>query len=163
MTIRKAMNVSVDVSRDCGEHWTPAGEQLEQWSIVALEVGERESDASLSLRFVDVDEARQINARFRHKDYATNVLSFPADIPAGLPDLDAAPLLGDIVICPAVVEREAQEQDKPLVNHWAHLLIHGVLHLLGYDHLQEQAAQHMESLEIEALQKLGIPNPYLVG
>lgn len=157
------MNVSVDVSRDCGEHWTPSREQLEQWSRAALQAGNHDSDANLSLRFVDADEAQQINARFRHKDYATNVLSFPAVMPEIMPALEASTLLGDIVICPAVVEREAQEQDKPLGNHWAHLLIHGVLHLLGYDHLEAQAAEQMETLEIEALQKLGIPNPYLVG
>ncbi len=98
---------------------------------------------------------RELNRRYRGKDYATNVLSFPAELPRGV----ALPLLGDLVICAPVVTREAGEQGKPLRHHYAHLTIHGVLHLLGYDHQAERDAQRMEALETRILHWLVIPDP----
>ena len=102
---------------------------------------------------------RDSNARYRHKPGPTNVLSFPfeADIPLEVP------LLGDLVICAAVVEREAREQDKPIEAHWAHMLVHGTLHLLGYDHVTDAQAHEMETTEIQLLQQLGFSNPYEAG
>jgi probable rRNA maturation factor len=114
-------------------------------------------DTELTLRLVDRSESRELNARFRGKDQPTNVLSFPADLPPGI-DI---PLLGDIVICAPLVEEEARTQDKPLQEHWAHLVIHGILHLLGYDHQVEQDAIEMERIEVELLASLGIGNPYV--
>jgi probable rRNA maturation factor len=108
------------------------------------------------VRITDEAEIRELNATYRGKDYATNVLSFPFEAPPGV-DI---PLLGDIVVCAAVVAREAAEQEKPLQAHWAHMVIHGTLHLLGYDHIEEADAEEMEGLEIRLLADLGYANPY---
>lgn len=115
--------------------------------------------AEITIRIVTPDESQQLNSQYRHKDKPTNVLSFPFESPL---EMDI-PLLGDLVICQQVVEQEAQEQHKPVLAHWAHMVVHGILHLLGYDHLVEQEAQQMESLEIEMLQTLGFANPYLLN
>lgn len=109
-----------------------------------------------ALRIVDRPEMRQVNAQYRGKDRPTNVLSFPADLPADV----AVDLLGDILICAPVVQEEAATQNKPLAAHWDHMLIHGVLHLLGLDHETDAEATHMESLETQALATLGWPCPY---
>lgn len=116
------------------------------------------SVGSVCLRIVEGDEMRALNNRYRGQDKSTNVLSFPADI-GPLPG--TPPVLGDIAICGQVVESEASRQNKPPLNHWAHLTVHGVLHLLGYDHQSEDEASVMESLEVEILSRLNIPNPYL--
>jgi probable rRNA maturation factor len=112
----------------------------------------------ISVRIVDEDEGRELNRRYRHKDYATNVLSFPADC-AGLPK-DLPKILGDIVICGPVVEREAAEQGKDVASHWAHMLVHGALHLLGYDHEADDEAEIMEAMERKILAARGIEDPY---
>jgi len=131
----------------------PAAEDFEAWVKSTLEPG---SNVELTVRVVGREESRQLNRTFRGKDSATNVLSFPAELPAGI-DL---PLLGDIVICAPLVAEEAAEQGKAVHDHWAHLTIHGVLHLMGYDHLDADEAEVMESLEISLLESLGINNPY---
>jgi probable rRNA maturation factor len=113
----------------------------------------------MTIRVVDEDEIRQLNRDYRGKDYATNVLSFESDLP---PELDI-PLLGDIIICPAVVQREAAEQCKTLDAHWAHMVIHGTLHLQGYDHIEDSEAEAMEALEIAIMQQLGYADPYNNG
>ncbi len=137
------------------EGQAPSLEQLQQWCALALR--QRSADSELTIRLVDEAEGRELNNTWRHKDYATNVLSFPADVPEGLLDI---PLLGDLVICVPVVEREAIEQGKSLEAHWAHLVIHGCLHLLGYDHINDDEAEEMESLEQNLLAELGHPDPY---
>ncbi|MFY7003784.1 rRNA maturation RNase YbeY [Acinetobacter pittii] len=123
-------------------------------------VGYKE-DCEIGVACVDLDESQQLNLQYREKDKPTNVLSFPSDIPEEvLPMLDALPL-GDLVICIPVVLQEALEQKKTAQNHFAHLLVHGVLHLLGYDHeTSDEDAEEMEGLEIEILAKLNIANPY---
>ena len=136
-----------------GQH--PTGAQFRHWCELALR--QRSADSELTIRLVDEAEGRELNRTWRHKDYATNVLSFPADIPEGLLDI---PLLGDLVICVPVVEREAREQNKALEAHWAHLVIHGCLHLLGYDHIEDDEALEMEDLERQLLAELGHPDPY---
>ena len=137
------------------EATAPDESQFRQWCELALR--QRSADSELTIRLVDEPEGRELNHTWRHKDYATNVLSFPADVPDELLDI---PLLGDLVICAPVVAREAAEQGKLLTAHWAHLVIHGCLHLLGYDHIEEAEAQEMETLERELLAELGHPDPY---
>ncbi len=133
----------------------PAEAQLRRWVELALR--QRTADSELTIRLVDAEEGQELNRTYRHKDYATNVLSFPAEVPEGLLDI---PLLGDLVICVPVVEREAREQNKALEAHWAHLVIHGCLHLLGYDHIDDEEAEEMEGLERQLLAELGYPDPY---
>lgn len=133
----------------------PVDADFRRWCELALQ--QRKADSEMTIRLVDEAEARELNHTYRHKGYATNVLSFPADVPDDLLDI---PLLGDLVICVAVVEREAAEQGKSLAAHWAHLVIHGCLHLLGYDHIEDEEAEEMESLERELLAQLGHPDPY---
>ena len=133
----------------------PGEDDFRRWCELALR--QRSADSELTIRLVDEDEGRELNRTWRHKDYATNVLSFPAEIPEGILDI---PLLGDLVICVAVVEREAAEQGKALQAHWAHLVIHGCLHLLGFDHLEDEEAEEMEALERDLLAELGHPDPY---
>lgn len=133
----------------------PSEAQFRQWCELALR--QRQNDSELTIRLVDEPEGRELNKTWRHKDYATNVLSFPADVPDELLDI---PLLGDLVICAPVVTREAAEQGKSAEAHWAHLVIHGCLHLLGYDHIDDAEAEEMEGLERELLAELGHPDPY---
>ncbi|ATP46936.1 rRNA maturation RNase YbeY [Pseudomonas sp. DCB_AW] len=133
----------------------PDDAAFRRWCELALR--QRSADSEMTIRLVDEAEGRELNHTYRHKDYATNVLSFPADVPDDLLDI---PLLGDLVICVAVVEREAAEQGKTLEAHWAHLVIHGCLHLLGYDHIDDEEAEEMEALERELLAELGHPDPY---
>ncbi|MGE7993917.1 rRNA maturation RNase YbeY [Pseudomonas sp. NPDC089554] len=133
----------------------PDDAAFRRWCELALR--QRTADSEMTIRLVDEPEGRELNHTYRHKDYATNVLSFPADVPDELLDI---PLLGDLVICVPVVEREAAEQGKALEAHWAHLVIHGCLHLLGYDHIDDDEAEEMEALERTLLAELGHPDPY---
>lgn len=132
----------------------PTDAELERWVLAALDG--RRASAEVSLRIVDEPEIAALNRDYRGRDYATNVLSFPADLPPEL-ELDH---LGDIVVCAPVVIREAQEQGKSATAHWAHMLVHGTLHLLGYDHIEEAEAETMETLEGAILGALGFPDPY---
>jgi probable rRNA maturation factor len=133
----------------------PSEAQFRLWCEIGLR--QRSADSEITIRLVDEAEGRELNHTWRHKDYATNVLSFPADVPDELLDI---PLLGDLVICVPVVAREAAEQGKSPDAHWAHLVIHGCLHLLGYDHIDDEEADEMEALERELLAELGYPDPY---
>lgn len=134
----------------------PAASSFRRWVAAALAGSGHKQTAELAIRIVDGDEGRALNRDYRGKDYATNVLSFPAELPPGV-DL---PLLGDLAICAPVVAREAAEQGKPARCHYAHLTVHGVLHLLGYDHLDPADAERMEALEVRVLASLDIPDPY---
>jgi len=138
----------------------PSAVSFRKWVAAALAGRIREAD--LAIRIVDAREGRALNRHYRGKDYATNVLSFPADAAEGvkLPKGVKMPLLGDLVICAPVVAREAREQGKALNDHYAHLTVHGVLHLLGWDHENERDAECMEQLEREILAALGIGDPY---
>jgi probable rRNA maturation factor len=139
-----------------GRRGVPAPRSFEKWVDAAIASTRRSWQVNVVL-FGTV-EARGLNRRFRGKDYATNVLSFPYDSPAKRSA--APPLLGDLVICPAVVRREAAAQGKPVRDHFAHLTVHGVLHLLGHDHESPADAERMEALERRILRGLGIPDPY---
>lgn len=138
----------------------PTRPQFRQWVLAALSGAGRRFDSEVAIQLVDAAEGQAMNRQYRGKDYATNVLSFPADLPEGLPEDFDFPQLGDLVICAPVVAREAAEQGKALGDHYAHLTIHGVLHLLGFDHVQEAEAEEMEALERQILASLGIADPY---
>lgn len=132
----------------------PSPDQISAWAHAAL-AGRRE-EAQLTVRIVGNEEGTALNETYRHKQGPTNVLSFAVEDA----DLLPLPLLGDIVICAPVVEREAHEQRKEAPAHWAHMVVHGVLHLLGYDHMEEHEAQAMETLETDILARLGFSDPY---
>jgi probable rRNA maturation factor len=132
----------------------PTQAQLKRWVAAALT--DRAEAAEVSIRIVDEEEGAALNRAWRHKDYATNVLSFPAELPSEI----KSALLGDLVICAPVVTREAAEQGKRLEAHWAHLVVHGTLHLLGFDHVLEADAERMEARETGILAGLGYPDPY---
>ena len=133
----------------------PTEEQIVQWATGAVQPGGNEVE--MTVRIVDEAESHEVNLTYRGKDRPTNVLSFPFECP----DEVELPLLGDLVICRQVVEREASEQEKPLMAHWAHMVVHGSLHLLGYDHIEDDEAEEMESLETQIMQGLGFDDPYL--
>jgi len=135
----------------------PGLDDFRAWVVAALD---GKGGVSLVIRVVDEDEMRTLNSRYRGHDRPTNVLSFPAHLPASVRAQLATDPLGDIVMCAPLVSSEAQTQGKPLAAHWAHLTVHGVLHLLGYDHQDDDEAAAMEALEIQCLGKLGISNPY---
>lgn len=135
----------------------PDEQLLQQWAASALLT---EKDAQVSLVIVDEDESQKLNKEYRGKDKPTNILSFPMDMPAELSAEVEMNILGDLVVCAAVVQREAQQQEKSLSAHWAHMLVHGMLHLQGYDHLESSDADEMESIEIKMLNQLGYENPY---
>ena len=136
----------------------PAAVSFRKWVAAALENRIREAD--LAIRIVGTREGRALNRHYRGKDYATNVLSVPAELPEGLPAGVRLPLLGDLVLCAPVIAKEAREQKKPLAAHYAHLTVHGALHLLGWDHEDTHDAECMEKLEREILADLGIADPY---
>jgi len=152
-----AIEVDLDFSfaNDLDEH-APSASQMQYWVNTALAKAGHNCPAQISIRVVEEQEMVALNNKFRNINKATNVLSFPYE---ALPGIEV-PFLGDLVICADVVEREAKQQSKTSQQHWAHLLVHGVLHLLGYDHIKENDATKMESLEIEIMSKLGFPNPY---
>jgi probable rRNA maturation factor len=148
--------VRVDVQRRV-RAWAPSPSDIAVWASVAL--GRRAAGREVGVRVVGPTESRRLNSRFRGKDKPTNVLSFPIAPLPGTPAGEARPL-GDLVICPQVLRTEAREQHKTLRAHWAHLIVHGVLHLIGYDHEREAEASRMERREISVLRRLGFANPY---
>jgi probable rRNA maturation factor len=152
------VRLDVSVSYAVPRTGVPSPVSFRKWVAAALENRIREAD--LAIRVVGAKEGRALNRHFRGKDYATNVLSFPAELPDGLPKGVRLPLLGDLVICAPVVAREAKEQKKLLLAHYAHLTVHGALHLLGWDHENETDAICMEQLEREILASMGIEDPY---
>ena len=146
----------IDLQIACEEEsGLPTAEQIEQWATAAVQP--QSDEVEMTVRIVDEVESHALNLNYRGKDRPTNVLSFPFECP----DEVELPLLGDLVICRQVVEREAQEQDKPVMAHWAHMVVHGSLHLLGYDHIEDDEAEEMESLETQIMTGLGFADPYL--
>ncbi len=151
---RSEPRVELDLQIVSADADLPADESFADWVRAGL--AGRVAAAELAIRVVDEPEGRELNATYRGHDYPTNVLSFPAELPAGL-DL---PLLGDLVICAPVVAREALDQGRPAEAHWAHMVVHGLLHLLGYDHMENAGAEAMEAEERVVLASLGYPDPY---
>lgn len=147
--------IEIQVAVEC--EGVPNQQQIQTWVDTALEG--LNQDTEVVVRIVDEVESAALNENYRHKHGPTNILSFSFEIPEGLQDVELN-LLGDLVICAPVVEREALEQHKKLEHHWAHMIVHGVLHLLGYDHIGDEAAELMENKEIAILKQLKINNPY---
>jgi len=150
------VTIELDIQRVVESNDLPTDEQFILWVNAVLE--KYNQPFELTIRLVDTEESQQLNNQYRGKDKPTNVLSFPFEVPEGI-ELD---LLGDLVICADVVEQEANEQQKSLHSHWAHMVIHGCLHLLGYDHISDNDAIEMETIEIDILTKLGFNNPYII-
>jgi len=155
----KSMTVHVDVEIASDSATLPPVNEIARWPRRAIAAAGRDSDLEVSVRVVDEAEMQELNRNFRGQDKPTNVLSFPAGDIRGLPP-DAGTPLGDIVVCAAVVSREAREQHKSLEDHWAHMLVHGTLHLLGFDHVEDADADVMERMETGILRDFGIANPY---
>lgn len=147
----------IEIQSTSNSNCQPDQEHIQLWVDAALE--DFSDDVEIVVRIVDEQESADLNERYRHKQGPTNILSFPIDIPEGI-DLN---LLGDLVICAPVLEKEALTQHKSLPDHWAHIVVHGVLHLLGYDHIEDDEAEVMENKEILILNKLNIKNPYISG
>lgn len=147
--------IELDLQVASSAHPLPSHAEFLSWCRLAL--AERQQDSELTIRLVDAEEGLELNATWRGQDQPTNVLSFPAQIPDGILDI---PLLGDLVICVPVVQAEAAQHNKDITAHWAHLVIHGCLHLLGYDHIDDKEAEEMENLERQLLANLGFPDPY---
>lgn len=157
------ITLDVDIQRACIATNLPTDDDITLWVKHVLCITGKKGthalleQAELTVRTVEQSESQTLNRDYRGKDAPTNVLSFPSDIPAGVP----IPLLGDLVICSDVVAKEALEQHKPLQAHWAHMVIHGCLHLLDFDHIDDDEAVEMESIEIQLLNTLGFNNPYI--
>lgn len=149
------MPVILDLQLASDTYSLPGEDDISRWLGTVLARLNIEQ-AEITVRIVDEEESQQLNHEYRGKNKPTNVLSFPFEAPAEI-ELD---FIGDLVICAPVVMKEASEQNKAEMHHWAHMIIHGCLHLLGYDHLEESDAQEMESIEINLLQQLDIDDPY---
>ena len=153
------MTLRVEVQRADLQVSAPDDDFIRAWVSRAFEAAGGSSPAEVSVRVVDAEEMRVLNRDYRNKDTPTNVLSFSAGPVAGLPEAEPAPI-GDIVVCAEVVGDEAAQQSKPLEDHWAHMLVHGTLHLLGFDHIENNEAAAMEDLETRILRTHGIADPY---
>jgi len=144
----------------------PENKLIQQWVAAAIEAARNEENqgknqnTQMTVRIVDEAEISQFNVNYRHKSGATNVLSFPFVPPPGIPDNEMVHSLGDLVVCAAVVNKEAKEQHKERSAHWAHIIVHGTLHLMGLDHQNKKEAYAMESLETNIMFELGFPDPY---
>ena len=149
----------VDIQVACDTQPLPKQQQIEQWFAKAC----LQAQASVNIVFVECEQSQQYNLQYRNKNKPTNVLSFPYECPDFIDPQETDFLLGDLIICPDVVAKEATEQQKSLFDHYAHMIIHGTLHLQGYDHIEEIDAQKMESLEIQLLAELNINDPYQLG
>ena len=150
------MSVTVDVQYEVEAG--PDEDDIRRWVEAVVAAEQNPIDVALTVRIVGIEEIAELNERYRHKTGPTNILSFPFEAPPGV-ELN---LLGDLVIAAPVVVSEAQEQHKTETTHWAHMVVHGTLHLLGYDHQLPAEAENMEAREIHILQTLGFANPYLL-
>ncbi len=157
------MNILIDCQNTIDSKKLPSIENMQSWVLETLKIVDAQfSKPEITIRVVSLEESQQLNLEYRSKDSPTNVLSFPFEAPEMIPTDELDEYLGDLVICEKVLRDEAEQQNKPLSNHWAHLVIHGVFHLLGFDHIEDEEAEEMEALEIKVLNSLGLENPYLI-
>ena len=151
----------IDLQWGVAEEAIPTLEQCKRWVRASLQDAKNSQEIELAIRIVDAEESQTLNREYRGKDKPTNVLSFEFEQPPGFQEMgEAFPYLGDLVICTSIVKAEAEQHNKPLEAHWAHMIVHGTLHLQGYDHIQEHEAEEMEALEINIMHSLGYANPY---
>ena len=148
------MNSRVELQIACDAEHLPSESDFNRWVDCVLR--QQKAAGEVCIRIVSEQESQTLNRDYRGKDRPTNVLSFPFEVPPGIP----VSLLGDLVICAEVVAREAREQHKPLQDHWAHMVVHGTLHLLGFDHINDEEAEEMEALERTLLAQMDIADPY---
>lgn len=149
------LELDLQIATEDTEH-LPSEADFRLWAEAALANSDEELE--VTIRIVDEEESHALNHEYRGKDKPTNVLSFPFEAPPGL----ELPLLGDLVICAQIVQNEAEEQNKVPHHHWAHMTIHGILHLCGYDHINDDEADEMEAIETQLLSSLSISDPYLI-
>ena len=157
------MNVTVDLINDSGAQSIPDSVEIQNWVAKTLETINLTDPVSICFRLVSLREVTELNLRYRNKKSPTNILSFPSSFPESIQSVIPSQHLGDIVICPRLIQSEAKEQEKSERAHWAHLVVHGTLHLRGFTHETENESKNMEKEEIKVLEKLGFPNPYLIG
>ncbi len=148
------MSIDLYIQRIIEQQEQPSDAEILKW--VKTAIGAHRSEVEMTIRITDKHEIQYLNHEYRQKNKPTNVLAFPLEQHEDLP----IPLLGDLVVCAEVIEEEAKEQNKDMIAHWAHIIIHGTLHLLGYDHIEDKEAEEMESLETTLMQQLGYNNPY---
>ena len=163
MTYRIDIDLQNALSAESDGQFIPSNTQFDTWFKKALALQDQrviDKECELTIRLVEAAESQSINHEYRDKAKPTNVLSFPSDLPDFIIESEAAYYLGDLIVCSSVLRKEAEEQNKKLEDHWAHICIHGLLHLLGYDHINENEAVHMEALEAKILAELGIDDPY---
>ncbi len=166
-TVVKKITVDVQLALDeISSIEFPDSKLIQQWATAAIDAALNDKsqgkyqDAQMTVRIVEEAEISQLNENFRHKSGATNVLSFPFVSPPGIPIDETLNSLGDLAVCAIVVNKEAKEQHKKNIAHWAHMIIHGTLHLMGFDHQNTEEARDMESLETTIMFELGFPDPY---
>jgi len=157
------MTTRIEVSNRSTGYWVPGEALCQGWIGQTLSAAGQQRPCAVSLCFVDPGESADFNERYRRRNGPTDVLSFPCALPRSLGELLDHEPIGDIVVCAALAQQQAEARQQPLPHRWAHLLVHGCLHLLGFDHNEEREAARMEQMEIEILGKLGIPDPYRVS
>lgn len=159
MQSASVLTVEVSISEELGmaDEDVPEPSKLQSWAAASYQ---KKSPAVASILVASIEEIQQLNKQYRHKDKPTNVLSFPMDLQMKIPDKHETDLLGDIALCAAVIKKEAALQGKSEDAHWAHMVVHGMLHLQDYDHINDHEAEEMEKLEIAILNQLGFDNPY---
>lgn len=153
-TKTKEKRIKITLQTIASNTYIPSRYFLQRWVNKALS---KQVSNQINIRLVSKKESAELNSRYRHKKGPTNILSFPFEPPPGI----SSAFLGDLVVCAALVNQQAKQQAKTRLAHWAHLIIHGCLHLIGYDHIHEKDANKMEALEIQLLKELGYENPYI--
>lgn len=155
------MQLKLDLQNTTESEQLPDIGKIQSWISATLEkIDATFENPEITIRVVSCEESRQLNSEYRGKDKSTNVLSFPFEAPEMIPLDELDEFLGDLVICEDILQKEAQEQKKSLQSHWAHLIIHGLLHLVGFDHIEDHQAEEMEALEVEIMRNLGFADPY---
>jgi len=155
------MKIILDLQNAIDSQQVPVKKSIEHWILTTLaQVDKHFVQPEITIRIVSQEEIQTLNQQYRDQNKPTNVLSFPFEVPEMIPIEEVGELLGDLVICESILLQEAKQQKKSLESHWAHMVVHGILHLLGFDHIENRDAEKMEALEVKVLSDLGIKDPY---